>query len=193
MLDTSKIPEALAESIQAFVGQLELGALDDALASLQQVKAHLSDSELYVSDVPLNLAYEKRQNKILNAFLQKKEENANFPSFLPLSVPVPFKSKFEEFSARDFYKYRRLNSEILSNKFAPVAGQKALAMGVLSFLARQNVRAPVLIKTDESAIDKAVEIMFLMLELNAFIMLDLVFEDKKAVTVNPLLAYLIKV
>jgi len=47
---------------------LESGELGDAVTALTLIKGHLSNSDLYVTDVPIDLGYEYRQHLKNNAY-----------------------------------------------------------------------------------------------------------------------------
>ena len=63
----------------------------------------------------------------------------------------------------------------MDGKLAPIEGYKAISNGILSFMARQKVRVPMLIANQD--IEKAVEVMLLILELSSFILVDPIFSD----------------
>lgn len=83
-------------------------------------------------------------------------------------------------SYRELYKLRQVSKQMFETKFTPVekkgVSYKAGSNAILSLLACQQVRLPMLIPALD--IDKAIEIMLLNLELNSFLLIDPVSQEK---------------
>ena len=185
VLDTSKLPENLSTLISQLLEQLEKGNLDAALNSLQEIKSHVSDEALYALDVPHNFEFESKQNIAHKWFTGKSQ-----PDFQALSSPSPAKD-LDELSSREIYKLRKANDKLIEGKFTPFDSVKASTSGLLSFMARQNVRVPILLQ--EGSSEAASEILQLLLELGSFVLIDPVFDGQESVsTASPLLKYLVK-
>ena len=130
MLDTSKLPESLSFLISQLLEQLEKGNLDAALGSLQEIKSHVSDEVLYAPNVPHNLEFEHKQNKVDKRFVGK-----SLPGFQALSSPSPAKD-LNELSSREIYKLGKAIDKIIEGRFAPFDSFKASTSGLLCFMAR---------------------------------------------------------
>ena len=185
MLDTSKLPESLSVLISQLFEQLEKGNLDAALSSLQQIKSHVSDEALYALDVPHNLEFEHKQKEVFKSFKVKSQTD-----FQALASPDTAK-ELVELSSREMYKLRKATDKLIEGRFAPVDFFKASTFGLLSFMARQNVRVPVLLEAGSN--DAASKIFQLMLELGSFVLLDPVFPGLKVASkASPMLMYLVR-
>ena len=94
------------------------------------------------------------------------------PDFQALSSPSPAKV-LNELSSHELYELFEANYKLMVGRFAPVGSVKASTSGLLGFLARQNVRWPILLL--EGSNEAASEILQLLLELGSFVLLDPVF------------------
>ena len=118
-----------------------------------------------------------------------RENYIKSPSdFQVLLLPSPEKD-VEELSSRMLYKLHKATDKLMKGRFAPVDSFKLSTNGILSFLARQEIRWPILIKDGSN--EAASEILQLVLELGSFVLLDPVFATQEsALIARPILKYL---
>ena len=135
-LNTSALPEDLAQLVTHLQEQMMSGDLQAAVQDFQGIKTHLLDTERYNPNQPVDLSFERAHN-LKKTCYKRDDESSKFKVCEVLCSDSA--RKLDSMSYREVYKLRKTTLSIRESKYQPLEQNgtllKACSQGILVELA----------------------------------------------------------